>query len=262
MEVAQLQRVSIGTEPPRDIAVLHRDGGEPGLFWLSGYTSDMTGTKANALDGYAAQAGLSCTRFDYSGHGQSGGDFLQGTISDWLEEALAVFDRFTAGPQIVVGSSMGGWIGLLLADTLRRRRDSRVAGLILIAPATDMTKELMWDRYPKKARKELETTGVYRQAGEPRERNHDLVTLKLIEDGARHLFGDRLIETGSPVHILHGSKDESVPWELSTRLVSRLASDDVVLTLVKDGDHRLSRPEDIERLLASVTSMRVEIGDQ
>src|SRR5262245_16618585 len=126
MEVAQLQRVSIGDEPARDIAVLHRDGGKPGLFWLSGYTSDMTGTKANALDGYAAEAGLACTRFDYSGHGQSGGDFLEGSISDWLEEAVAVFDRFTVGPQIVVGSSMGGWIGLLLADALRRRGDSRV----------------------------------------------------------------------------------------------------------------------------------------
>src|SRR5689334_861536 len=121
MEVAQLQRVTIGSEPERDIAVLDRRGAAPGLFWLSGYTSEMTGTKAAALDGYAAEQGLACTRFDYSGHGQSGGDFLQGTISHWLEEAVTVFDRFTAGRQILVGSSMGGWIALLLADALRRR---------------------------------------------------------------------------------------------------------------------------------------------
>jgi alpha-beta hydrolase superfamily lysophospholipase len=220
----------------------------------------MVGTKAGALDGFAADNGLACTRFDYSGHGQSGGDFLQGTISDWLEEAAAIFGTFARGLQIVVGSSMGAWIALLLADALRRRGESRIAGLILIAPATDMTKVLMWDRYPKKARKELEKTGVYRPPGEARERNHDLVTMKLIEDGNRHLFGDRLIETGCPVHILHGIEDDSVPWQLSTALVSRLASDDVVLTLVKDGDHRLSRPEDIERMLAAVTAMRAEIA--
>jgi len=242
----------------RDIAVLCRPGGTPGLFWLSGYTSDMNGTKATALDAHAAGSGLACTRFDYSGHGQSGGDFLAGTISDWREEAIAVFDRFTTGPQIVVGSSMGGWIALLLADALRQRREHRLAGLILIAPATDMTQELMWDRYSKRARKELTTTGVYREAGDA-ERNHNAVTLKLIEDGAKHLFGERLIETGCPVHILHGTRDDSVPWQLSTALVARLASDDVVLTLVKDGDHRLSRPEDIERLTAAVTAM---ISDQ
>src|SRR5262249_50684360 len=150
MEVAELQRVTVGREPGREIAVVHRSGGAPGLFWLSGYTSDMAGTKAAALDAYAAEHGLACTRFDYSGHGRSGGDFLQATISDWLEEAVAIFDRFTDGRQIVVGSSMGGWIALLLVEGLRRRDEGRVAGLILIAPTTDMTKELMWDRYSKK----------------------------------------------------------------------------------------------------------------
>jgi pimeloyl-ACP methyl ester carboxylesterase len=260
MEAPRLQRVTVGTgSTGRDIAVLCRLGGAPGLFWLSGYTSDMNGTKATALDAYAAGSGVASTRFDYSGHGQSGGDFLAGTISDWREEAIAIFDRFTSGPQIVVGSSMGGWLALLLADALRRRGEKRLAGLILIAPATDMTKELMWDRYSKKVRKELTTTGIYRQPGEA-ERNHNTVTLKLIEDGAKHLFGDRLIETGCPVHILHGTRDDSVPWQLSTALVSRLASDDVVLTLVKDGDHRLSRPEDIERLIAAVAAMRADIG--
>src|SRR6202521_1005640 len=120
MEAPRLQQVTIGTgSTGRNIAGVCRAGGAPGLFWLSGYTSDMTGTKATALDVYAAGSGVACTRFDYSGHGQSGGDFLAGTISDWREEAIAVFDRFTSGPQIVVGSSMGGWIALLLADGLR-----------------------------------------------------------------------------------------------------------------------------------------------
>jgi pimeloyl-ACP methyl ester carboxylesterase len=265
MEVPQSIKVTVGSgAEARDIAVLRREGLAPGLFWLSGYTSDMDGTKATAVDAYAAASGLACTRFDYSGHGRSGGDFLDGTISAWREEAIAVFDRFTIGAQIVVGSSMGGWIALLLAEALRRRGESRIAGLILIAPATDMTKELMWDRYPKKARQEIAATGVYRRPGEAGDpaRGHDLVTLKLIEDGPAHLFGERLIETGCPVHILHGTRDESVPFELSTALVSRLASDDVVLTLIKDGDHRLSRPEDIERLAGAVTAMRAEIGDQ
>src|ERR1700736_5008833 len=219
MEAPRLQHVTVGTgSTGRDIAVLCRLGGAPGLFWLSGYTSDMNGTKATALDAYAAGSGVASTRFDYSGHGQSGGDFLAGTISDWREEAIAIFDRFTSGPQIVVGSSMGGWLALLLADALRRRGEKRLAGLILIAPATDMTKELMWDRYSKKARKELTTIGIYRRPGEA-DRNHNTVTLKLIEDGAKHLFGDRLIETGCPVHILHGTRDDSVPWQLSTALV-------------------------------------------
>jgi len=265
MEAPQIQQVTVGSGATgRNIAALCRPGAAPGLFWLSGYTSDMNGTKATALDAYAVRRGLACTRFDYSGHGQSGGDFLAGTISDWREEAIAVFDRFTTGPQIVLGSSMGGWIALLLADALRQRGEKRLAGLILIAPATDMTKELMWDHYPKKARQELQTTGVYHRSGEAGdpERGHNTVTLKLIEDGARHLFGERLIETGCPVHILHGTRDDAVPWQLSTALVSRLASDDVVLTLVKDGDHRLSRPEDIERMIAAVAAMRAEISSQ
>jgi pimeloyl-ACP methyl ester carboxylesterase len=256
MEAPRLQHLKVGSDQ-REIAVLTRAGAAPGLFWLSGYTSDMNGAKATALDAYAAGRGLASTRFDYSGHGQSGGDFLDATISDWLEEAGAVFDHFTSGPQIVVGSSMGGWIALLLAEALRRSGGERLAGLVLIAPAVDMTKELMWDRYSKKAQKELQTAGVYRwsgDAGNP-ERGHEFVTLKLIEDGARHLFGDRLIETRCPVHILHGSRDDAVPWQHSTALVSRLASDDVVLTLVKDGDHRLSRPEDIERMTAAVSAI-------
>jgi pimeloyl-ACP methyl ester carboxylesterase len=256
MEVPLLQHLAVGNGPvPRDIAVLARAGATPGLFWLSGYASDMNGTKATALDGYAAGRGIACTRFDYSGHGRSGGDFLAATVSDWREEAIAVFDRFTAGWQIVVGSSMGGWIALHLAEELRRRGEPRLAGLVLIAPAVDMTRLLMWDGMKSRERKTLRAAGLVRRPGADAARDHDAITLKLIEDGDTHLFGERLIETGCPVHILHGTRDESVPWQMSTALVARLASDDVVLTLVKDGDHRLSRPEDIERLLAAVAAI-------
>jgi pimeloyl-ACP methyl ester carboxylesterase len=195
------------------------------------------------------------TRFDYSGHGRSGGRFEDGTISRWLEEAQAVFAA-TSGPQIVVGSSMGGWIALLLAEAERLAAApgaSRVAGLVLIAPAVDMTRALMWEGMGRKARKELMESGVFFRPsayGDPYP-----ITRGLIEDGDRHLVGERLIETGSPVHILQGIRDEDVPWRHAAALVSKLASDDVVLTLVKDGDHRLSRPEDLDRLRAAVAGL-------
>ena len=260
MTTGEIERLTVGSGgETRDIAFIRRPGREPGLFWLAGYTADMGGNKATAVDAFAAARGLAFTRFDYSGHGRSSGDFLDGTISRWLEEAEAVFERCTAGPQIVIGSSMGGWMALLLADRLRARQASRIAGLVLIAPATDMTKDVMWERYPKKARAELERTGFYVQPV-AEERSHNVVTRTLIEDGKQHLFGERLIETGCPVHILHGLADESVPWRLSTGLVSRLASDDVVLTLIKDGDHRLSRPEDIARLEAAIDGVVAEVS--
>ena len=243
----------------REIAVLSRPGAGPGLFWLGGFNSDMAGTKAVALDTFAGTRGLAMTRFDYSGHGRSGGRFEEGTISRWLEEASAVFDR-TGGPQIVIGSSMGGWLALLLTEAHRAAVGpgaSRVAGLVLVAPAVDMTRALMWEGMSRKARKELTETGVWRRPSAYAEEPY-LITRALIEDGDRHLFGERLIETGCPVHILQGVRDTDVPWRHAPALVSRLASDDVVLTLVKDGDHRLSRPEDIERLTAAVDGIIAE----
>jgi len=236
----------------RRIAVLSRPGAQPGLFWLGGYRSDMQGTKAEAIDQLAAERGLACHRFDYSGHGTSGGRFEDGTISRWLEEARAVLD-LTEGPQILVGSSMGGWIALLLAEAERQGR-GRIAGLVLIAPAVDMTKTLIWDRMPKPVRQEIAASGVYQEpslyGGEPVP-----ITKKLIEDGKQHLFGERLIEVGCPVHILQGMEDPEVPWRHATELIERLASDDALLTLVKDGDHRLSRPEDIAHLKEAVGDM-------
>ncbi len=245
-------------ETARTIATLSRPGALPGLVWLGGYRSDMQGTKAAALDAHAAARGLAMTRFDYSGHGSSGGSFEDGTITRWLEEAEAAF-AITAGPQIAVGSSMGGWIALLLAERLRAAGASRLAGLVLIAPAVDMTETLMWGRMSRKLRADLVRTRLHLEpspysGGEPLP-----ITLGLVEDGRKHLFGDRLIETGCPIHILQGALDREVPADHTLALISRLASDDVVLTLVKDGDHRLSRPEDLSRLLAAVDGLIAEV---
>jgi pimeloyl-ACP methyl ester carboxylesterase len=250
---AMAGRIAVGEGAARrEIAVLRRVGAAPGLFWLGGFRSDMTGTKAAVVDALAAADRLAAVRFDYSGHGASGGDFAEGTISRWLEEALAVFDATTDGPQILIGSSMGGWLALHLAVLLRE--SGRVAGLVLIAPAVDMTRALMWDRWKKKARDTLLRDGVYREPS-PYSAEPYLITRALIEDGDRHLFAGRLIEVGCPVTILQGMLDKEVPWRHASALVAQLASDDVVLTLVKDGDHRLSRPEDLERLTGAIALM-------
>ena len=242
----------------RRIAVRMRrgTGSNPGLVWLGGFMSDIGGTKAVALDRWAGAQGRACLRFDYSGHGESGGRFADGTISRWLEESLAVFDTRCEGPQIVVGSSMGGWLALLLARELRQapRPKAALAGLILIAPAVDFTEALMWQRFPEEIKREIETTGAWKRPSQYSEEPY-LITKGLIEDGRRHLLLGGLIETGCPVRILQGVQDPDVPWDHAVELVSRLAQDDVVLTLVKDGDHRLSRPEDIERLLAAVAEL-------
>jgi pimeloyl-ACP methyl ester carboxylesterase len=236
--------------------VRRHEGGTPGLFWLGGFKSDMKGTKAEALAIWARENGRACIRFDYSGHGESGGDFRAGTIGRWLEESLAVFDAHARGPQVLVGSSMGGWIALLLARELKRRKAggktdaASLAGMVLIAPAVDFTETLMWQRFPPKVKREIETTGVWHRPSEYGEPYP--ITRGLIEDGRNHLLLGAMIETGCPVRILQGVQDPDVPWNHAVELTSRLAQDDVVLTLVKDGDHRLSRPEDIERLIKAV----------
>jgi len=229
-----------------------REGKGPGLFWLGGFKSDMKGTKAEALDAWAAAQGRACVRFDYSGHGESGGDFNDGTTSRWLAESIAVYRQFAQAPQVVVGSSMGGWLALLLARALREHKDTApIAGMVLIAPAVDFTEELMWKRFPDAIKREIEEKGVWRRPSQYAEEPYP-ITKALIEDGRKHLLLGGLIEAGCPVHILQGVQDPDVPWRHAVELVSRFAGDDVVLTLIKDGDHRLSRPEDIERLIAAV----------
>ena len=255
MEDNSLRFLEIGEgSERRAIAVREHSGAGPGLFWLSGYKSDMKGTKAAALARWAEDAGRAIVRFDYSGHGESGGVFTEGTIGRWLADGLAVFEACCRGPQILIGSSMGGWLALLMVRALRQCQQTgpaAVAGLVLIAPAVDFTEELMWKRFPPAIKRELEETGVWARPSDYSPEPY-LVTRQLIEEGRNHLLLGGMIETGCPVRILQGVEDPDVPWRHAVELVSRLASDDVVLTLVKDGDHRLSRPEDIERLIRAV----------
>jgi len=242
----------IASSPARAVAVRIREGMTPGLFWLGGFKSDMKGTKAEALDRWAEKEGRACVRFDYSGHGESGGAFTEGTIGRWLEECLAVYLHFAQGPQIVIGSSMGGWLALLLARALAERKDAApIAGMVLIAPAVDFTEELMWKQFSAATKDEIEKKGSWPRPSAYGEEPYP-ITRDLIEDGRKHLLLGGLIETRCPVHILQGVQDPDVPWRHAVELVSRFSRDDVVLTLIKDGDHRLSRPEDIERLIAAV----------
>lgn len=254
----------------RDIAILQRPGMPPGIFWLGGYRSDMAGSKATALDQFGAARGLAVTRFDYSGHGRSGGGFLEGTISRWLAEALAVFAT-TSGQQIVVGSSMGGWLALLLNRALRLERDQpnlldfggsaappqgksgieRVKAIILIAPAVDMTEDLMRKTFTKKELKSLRERGLVEQPSEYSDEPYP-ITAGLIEDGMRHLLFGKGIQTGCPVTILQGGRDKDVPKEHALKLLSHLLTDPVTFTLIPDGDHRLSRDEDLRLLEAAV----------
>jgi pimeloyl-ACP methyl ester carboxylesterase len=237
----------------RRIAVNNRPGAAPGLFWLGGFKSDMNGTKAQALDEWAGAQGRAMVRFDYSGHGASGGSFTDGTIGRWLEESLAVFDAYCEAPCIVVGSSMGGWLALLLVRALAQRSEpgrGRVTGLVLLAPAVDFTEELMWKRFPPEVKRAIEENGVWSRPSEYGEPYP--ITRGLIEEARGHLLLGGLIETGCPVRILQGIRDPDVPFQHAVELTAHFAQDDVVLTLVKDGDHRLSRPEDIDRMLAAV----------
>jgi len=237
----------------RDIAVLARPGKGPGVLFLGGFMSDMMGSKAEALDQWAATSGRALTRFDYSGHGQSGGDFADGTITRWLEEARAVLDPLP-GPQILVGSSMGGWIALLLAQEMMASAPGRIAGLVLLAPAVDMTRDLILARMTPAERAEMEATGALKQPSAYSDQPY-LITRKLIEDGEAHLLGHRPIALGAPVHIIQGVLDDEVPWQVAIDLVAQLAQDDVVLTVIKDAGHRLSRPEDLQKLIAAVEAI-------
>ena len=231
------------------IAVRHRPGRAPGLVWLGGYRSDMKGTKAEALDTWASEHGIACTRHDYSGHGESGGAFENGTISLWLKESLAVFRRFTAEKQVLVGSSMGAWIALRMVQELQKAGEGdRVAGLLLLAPAPDFTTELVEPKLTEAQRKALETQGYFEEPSQYSPEPY-LYTKALIEDGRRNRVLEGIIDTHCPVHILQGMADPDVPYAHAMRLVEHLPADDVTLSFVRDGDHRLSRPQDIDLML-------------
>lgn len=239
----------------RGIAVRKFVGKKPGLFWLGGFKSDMSGTKASAIADYCARTARAYVRFDYSGHGESDGRFEDGTISSWLEDAVTVFESQTEGPQILVGSSMGGWMALLLARALAKKNQSaRLAGMVLIAPAPDFTEDLMWAKFSPEVRREIEEKGSWQRPSAYGEAPY-AITRALVEDGRKNLLLNKPIELGCPVRILQGAKDEDVPYTHALKLVSCLAQDDVVLTMIKDGDHRLSRPEDLEKLFGVINEL-------
>ena len=223
---------------------------ENGIIFCGGFRSDMSGTKATALAAWAGEKCRPFTRFDYFGHGQSSGEFVSGTISHWRGDILHVLDELTHSPQILVGSSFGGWLAVMAALD----RPERVHALVLIAPAIDMTERLMWQRFSQKARSKLQQEGLvydpsqYDPEGYP-------ITRKLIEDGREHLLLRDKIAVDIPVRILHGQRDEAVPWQLSLELADKLTSDNVELHFIKNGDHRLSEPHEIARLIGLIEAL-------
>jgi len=245
----------IATSQADEIACLSRKGSSPGVIWLGGFKSTMDGNKARALDMWASRRGRAYLRFDYFGHGLSTGDFREGTITRWRDDALAVLDRLSEGSQVLVGSSMGAWIALLVASMRRER----VAGLLFIAPAIDFTEILIWDRLSLAARLQIHETGEWL-----RESIYDAVpypiTRSLIEDGRKHLLlaGSR-IAVEAPLRILQGMKDPDVPWQHAVRLLEAIDGD-AELTLVSGGDHRLSTPGDLRLLERTLDALVADIG--
>ena len=226
------------------------EGAGPSVVWLGGFRSDMAGTKAQALAAWAEARGRDYVRFDYFGHGESSGDFVQGSIGRWRADALAVIDELTAGSLVLVGSSMGGWLALLAAAA----RPERIAGLVLAAPAADFTEALMKPRLPVEASAALERDGLWLQRSEYDPVGYPITRL-LLEDGARWSVMPGPLPISAPVRILQGAKDDAVPWTHAQALVTAIQGPDVTFTLIKDGDHRLSRPQDIARLVAAVEEL-------
>ena len=226
------------------------DGAGPTVVWLGGFHSDMAGTKAQALAAWAIARGGAYLRFDYFGHGESSGDFAEGTITRWRADVLAVIDALTKGPLILVGSSMGGWLASLAALA----RPDRIAGMVLIAPAADFTERLMWPSLDAAARKAIETDGLWMRPSAYEA--PDPITRALIEDGARWSILPGPLAIAAPVRVLQGGADPDVPWRHALELVQAFEGEDVVFTLIRDGDHRLSRPQDLARLIAAVEELR------
>lgn len=259
-----MQFLSVDTNgnKPRRIAFRSQDAtrpGLPGLVWLGGFKSDMISTKATALADWSAANGTAYLRFDYSGHGETGGRLEEFTADDWLADCVAAFRQLTSGPQIVIGSSMGGWLALLLARALAASPEDRgrLAALVLIAPAWDMTEALMWEQFPPEVRETIERDGVWMRPseyGEPYPLTRDLIM-----SGRAHLIGGGM-EPGCPVRILQGMRDPDVPWQHAVKLLDVLRNEDVRLTLVKDGEHRMSREPDLAALYAMIAEFLPEEG--
>lgn len=232
------------------VAYERNAGTAPTVVFLGGFRSDMTGTKAVALHQWAERTGRAYLRFDYLGHGQSSGRFEDGTIGRWLDDSLAAIDALTTGRLILVGSSMGGWLSLLAA----RARPERLAGLVLIAAAPDFTERMLLKGLSPEDRATLEREGRLERPSqyspEP-----SVFTWKLIEEGRNHLLLDKPLALLCPVRLLHGQSDPDVPWEYSLQIARHLEAPEVITTFVKGGDHRLSTPADIARLIATVEEL-------
>ena len=225
---------------------------KPTFVWFCGYRSEMGGLKAEELSHWTSAAGAGLLRFDYSGHGRSGGQFEDGTISAWLDEAAAVHDAAlgTSGPTVFVGSSMGAWIALLLARRLATEGRAMPKGIILIAPAWDMTR-LIWQRLPPEARASIERDGVFYRPSAYGDGPYP-ITKTIVEDGENHLLGQGPVALNVPIRILHGCQDPDVPWRHSLELMDVIAGADIRLTLIKDAEHRLSRPQDLALLRSTL----------
>ena len=245
--------LTVPVQPARAIAVRRRSGQGTPLVWIGGFRSDMMSTKALALDALAARLGLPMIRFDYAAHGESPGAFEAMTLSDWLADTLAVLASLQDQPPLLIGSSMGGWISLLAVRARHRLGLRAPKGLVLIAPAVDFSEELMWNAFPDVVKNTIIEKGVYHQPslyGDPYP-----ITKNFIEDGRKNLLFGSPIEAHAPVHILQGMKDDAVPPTHAQRLVDHMPTTDVTLTYVPDGDHRLSRPQDIALLERVVERM-------
>jgi pimeloyl-ACP methyl ester carboxylesterase len=245
------RRIAIISAQPEGVAAT--------ILWLPGFMSDMVSSKATAVAEWAEARGLGMLRFDYSGHGASEGDIAHGAIGDWLDEADAALARAEA-PAILAGSSMGGWIALLLLRRIARRGGPAPLGAALIAPAWDMTEALMWDRATGEEREALLRDGVFHQPSDYSDRPYP-IGRRLIEEGRNHLIGSAPFDPGCPVRILQGMQDADTPWERALELMSLLESDDIVLSLVKDAGHRLSRPSDLKRLLSELETLAFPATD-
>ncbi|WP_296390583.1 alpha/beta hydrolase [Reyranella sp.] len=232
------------------LAYARTPGKSPTVVFLGGFRSDMTGTKAVALEAWAEKRGQAFLRFDYLGHGQSSGRFEDGTIGRWKDDSLAAIDALTEGKLVLVGSSMGGWLSLLTAQA----RPERLAGLVLIAAAPDFTERMLLGGLSAEDRAALQREGRLERPSqyspEP-----SVFTWKLIEEGRNHLLLDKPLKLPCPVRLLHGQSDPDVPWEYSLQIARHLDAPEVISTFVKGGDHRLSTPADIARLIATVEEL-------
>ena len=244
----------MATPDGQTIAYYVLEGKAPGVVFMGGLKSDMTGSKALALEAHCRAVGRAFVRFDYRGHGESSGRFSDGTIGQWHRDALAILDGIAKGRQILVGSSMGGWQMLLAA----RARPERVAGLIGIAAAPDFTEDLMWQQFDDAAKARIQADGILQMPSDYDDEPYS-ISLGLIEDGRNHLLLRGSLALTCPIHLIHGMEDTDVPWQTALRIAETVASEEVSVTLVKGGGHRLSDEVDLARLMTAVESMAARV---